>query len=168
MNTQFPARRRFTALAGAGALVLGTLAGTAALVAGPVASANAAGLPSSAKDESKVPHYFGPWPNWANSPLTSSTAQVSFVDPAGPGAGAEATAQVDPATGGISGITVTSPGHDYSAGHLRGHHRDHVEQPERCDGHPGDQHERFGGLAVGRRRRQRLRLLQGGHHRRGR
>ena len=26
--------------------------------------------PSSPTDESKVPHYFGPWPNWALSPLT--------------------------------------------------------------------------------------------------
>ncbi len=156
MNTQFPARRRFTALAGAGALVLGTLAGTAALVAGPVASANAAGLPSSAKDESKVPHYFGPWPNWANSPLTSSTAQVSFVDPAGTGAGAEATAQVDPATGGISGITVTSPGHDYSRGTYVDITGITSNSLNVATATPSDQHERFGGLAVGRRARQRL------------
>ena len=89
MNTNFSARRRLTALAGAGALVLGTLGGTMAFVAGPVATASAAGLPSSATDQAKVPHYFGPWPNWANSPLTISTAQVSFVDPTGTGAGAE-------------------------------------------------------------------------------
>ena len=29
-----------------------------------------AGAPASAADQSKVPHYFGPYPNWANSPLT--------------------------------------------------------------------------------------------------
>ncbi len=119
MNTHFSPWRRFTAIAGSGALVLGTLAGTAALVAsvaGPVSTAGAAGLPTGATDGTKVPHYFGPWPNWANSPLTSSTAEVAFVDPAGTGAGAAATAQVDPATGGISAITMTAPGHDYSAG----------------------------------------------------
>ncbi|MFF2951636.1 multicopper oxidase domain-containing protein [Kitasatospora sp. NPDC057965] len=27
-------------------------------------------------DGAKAPHYFGPWPNWANSPLTSSRAKV--------------------------------------------------------------------------------------------
>lgn len=27
-------------------------------------------MPMSSTDESKVPHYFGPFPNWANSPFT--------------------------------------------------------------------------------------------------
>ena len=27
-------------------------------------------------DPAKVPHYFGPWPNWANSPLTLNQASV--------------------------------------------------------------------------------------------
>jgi FtsP/CotA-like multicopper oxidase with cupredoxin domain len=65
-------------------------------------------------DPTTIPHYFGPWPNWANSPLTVSTAQVTVSD-GGSGAGATATAQVDAATGGIASITVTSPGHDYTA-----------------------------------------------------
>ncbi len=59
-----------------------------------------------------MPHYFGPYPNWANSPYTLSTAAVT-ID--GAGTGAEAVAQVDPATGGIASIDVTAPGHDYDA-----------------------------------------------------
>ena len=38
--------------------------------------------PSSATDETKVPHYFGPYPNWANSPLTKPDATVT-ITPAG-------------------------------------------------------------------------------------
>ena len=45
-------------------------------------------------DPAKVPHYFGPWPNWANSPLTLNKASVTFD---GTGTGATAVAQVDPA-----------------------------------------------------------------------
>ena len=44
-------------------------------------------------DPTKVPHYFGPWPNWANSPLTLSQASVTI---SGTGSGAAAVAQVDP------------------------------------------------------------------------
>ena len=39
----------------------------------------ASGAPADPVDESKVPHYFGPSPNWANSPLTVSDAAVSIV-----------------------------------------------------------------------------------------
>ncbi|GAA0925919.1 choice-of-anchor D domain-containing protein [Kribbella koreensis] len=85
-------------------------------LAGPVsavtpARVSAAG-PVSPTDETKVPHYFGPYPNWANSPATLSTAAVKIN---GTGTGAAAVAQVDPATGGITSITVTAPGHDYDA-----------------------------------------------------
>ena len=97
-------------MVGIGAVVVGAMASAAALVAGPVGVASAAGVPASATDESKIPHYFGPYPNWANSPFTTSTASVTIN---GPGAGAEAVADVDPATGGIASIRVTSPGHDY-------------------------------------------------------
>ena len=59
-------------------------------------------------DPPRVPHYFGPWPNWANSPLTLSTASVTFE---GAGSGATAVAQVDPTSpNGIAGIDITSPG----------------------------------------------------------
>src|SRR3954452_17729934 len=76
----------------------------------------AAGAPTDPTDTTKVPHYFGPYPNWANSPLTLSTAEVTFTDPSGTGTGAKAVAQVDPQTGGITAIDVTAPGHDYSQG----------------------------------------------------
>ncbi len=63
-------------------------------------------------DPTKVPHYFGPWPNWANSPLTLPDANVVITDPGGIGAGAAATASVG-ANGVITGITITSPGANY-------------------------------------------------------
>ncbi len=65
-------------------------------------------------DQTKVPHYFGPYPNWANSPFTAPKAVVAFNDPSGNGTGATAVAQVDPQTGGIKSIDVTAPGHDYA------------------------------------------------------
>ena len=78
------------------------------------AALSALSAPISPTDSTKVPHYFGPYPNWANSPLTQSTAKVTFNDPSGNGKGAEAIAQIDPKTGGISAIDVSAPGHDYS------------------------------------------------------
>src|SRR5665647_3438187 len=36
-------------------------------------------LPSSSTDQTVVPHYFGPWPNWALSPLTLSDANVTIT-----------------------------------------------------------------------------------------
>src|SRR5665647_2164405 len=48
---------------------------TAALVATP---AYAAGPSFSPTDPTKVPHYFGPYPNWANSPQTLSDAIVTL------------------------------------------------------------------------------------------
>ena len=44
-------------------------------------------MPMSPTDESKVPHYFGPNPNWANSPFTLPDAQVVIT---GDGSGATA------------------------------------------------------------------------------
>src|SRR5512146_1861566 len=61
-------------------------------------------------DPTKHPHYFGPYPNWANSPLTTVDATVQFAD--GCGTGANAVASVDQ-TGAITGITVTSQGSGY-------------------------------------------------------
>ncbi|MGW5238243.1 multicopper oxidase domain-containing protein [Monashia sp. NPDC004114] len=95
----------------AGAAMVMALSGQVAVVpAGPAAAAP----PTSATDAAKVPHYFGPWPNWANSPLTLPTAAVTISD-GGAGTGATAAAQVDPATGGISSIDVRAPGHDYTS-----------------------------------------------------
>ena len=81
----------------------------AGLVAAP---AYAAGPAFSATDGSKVPHYFGPYPNWANSPQALSDAIVAIAA-AGPGGGAAAVATVDPKTGGVSSIAVTDPGSGY-------------------------------------------------------
>src|SRR4029078_9166830 len=72
-------RRPITALVGATALLLSGLAATTtiALTATPAAAASA---PTSATDETKIPHYFGPSPNWANSPLTMATADVKSAE----------------------------------------------------------------------------------------
>jgi FtsP/CotA-like multicopper oxidase with cupredoxin domain len=79
---------------------------------GVVNAANAA-----ATDPSKIPHYFGPYSNWANSPQVLANAAVSIVRAQGDttGAGAEAAATVDPKTGAITGIAVTAAGSGYTA-----------------------------------------------------
>jgi hypothetical protein len=46
----------------------------------PAAVMNA---PTDPKDESKVPHYFGPYPNWANSPQVLSNAVVTMSSATG-------------------------------------------------------------------------------------
>ncbi len=78
---------------------------------GGAAQAAAASPPTSAVDSTKVPHYFGPWPNWALSPLTTNNAVVTIV---GDGTGAEATANVDPMTGAVAGLDITKPGKNYT------------------------------------------------------
>src|SRR6266508_2083879 len=78
-------------------------------------SINAAAKPIGPTDESKVPHYFGPYPNWANSPLTLPNATVEIQ---GNGTGATAVAQVHPVTQGIASIQVTSPGSGYTAANV--------------------------------------------------
>ena len=60
-----------------------------------------------------TPHYFGPYPNYANSPLRMSDAVVDFVG--GGGYGASALAQVDAETGAITGFTVLDGGADYTS-----------------------------------------------------
>ena len=73
-------------------------------------STPATAMPMDPMDETKVPHYFGPNPNWANSPFTLPDAQVVIT---GNGTGATAEATVG-ANGEITAITVTNPGHNYS------------------------------------------------------
>ncbi|MGW3268293.1 multicopper oxidase domain-containing protein [Streptomyces sp. NPDC001056] len=67
--------RRTVALIGVGAVAAAVLVGLPPSSAQQAQAASAGG-PSSPTDETKVPHYFGPWPNWANSPLTQSKAKV--------------------------------------------------------------------------------------------
>ena len=64
-------------------------------------------------DPSKVPHYFGPYPNYANSPQVLADAIVEIGPPSIGDLNAEAVATVDPRTGGISTVSVTSPGSGY-------------------------------------------------------
>ena len=66
--------------------------------------------PASPTDETKVPHYFGPYPNWANSPLTLPDVQVVIT---GNGTGATADATIG-ANGAITSVTITNPGSGYS------------------------------------------------------
>lgn len=70
----------------------------------------AAAVPSSPTDETKVPHYFGPYPNWANSPLATPDAVVTIT---GDGSGATAVATVG-AGGAITAIDVTDGGSGYT------------------------------------------------------
>lgn len=74
-------------------------------------SSPATAMPMDPVDETKVPHYFGPYPNWANSPFTLPNATVEIQ---GNGSGATAVAKVDPVTQGIASIEVTSPGAGYT------------------------------------------------------
>lgn len=50
------------------------------------ASGQANAMPASPVDETKVPHYFGPYPNWANSPQVLANAVVT-ISAAAPVAG---------------------------------------------------------------------------------
>jgi len=70
-------------------------------------------MPSGPVDESKVPHYFGPYPNWANSPFRLPNVFIALNG--GGGSGAEAAAEVDPQTGALTAISVTNPGSGYTS-----------------------------------------------------
>jgi len=70
-----------------------------------------AAMPAGPTDETKVPHYFGPFPNWANSPFTLPDVAVDIT---GDGTGATATATVG-ANGAVTGFTITNPGSGYTA-----------------------------------------------------
>ena len=78
------------------------------LVGPPASPAQAA-----AADPTKNPHYFGPWPNWALSPLTTSKAQLAIL---GVGQGARAEAVIDPVTGGVTQVHILDAGSGYAAG----------------------------------------------------
>jgi hypothetical protein len=88
----------------------------------------AAAAPPAVMDQGGITHYFGPYPNWAFSPLptgpvaglmlsaggTGYTApQVTIEDVYSTGAGATASATVT--NGVITGLTLLTPGAGYSA-----------------------------------------------------
>ena len=84
-----------------------------ALVIAMVGQIGRSALPAVAAEPvvpSNVPHYFGPWPNWANSPLTTPDIAVEFV---GDGTGAAATATVG-GDGSVTDLTLTDPGSGYT------------------------------------------------------
>ncbi len=101
--------RKLAALVAAAALSVGLTAPATGLVQS-VAAAPAPAAPASPVDQTKVPHYFGPYPNWANSPLTLPDAQVVIT---GNGTGATAEATVG-ANGAVTGITLIDGGQGYS------------------------------------------------------
>ncbi len=85
-------------------------------------------MPAGPTDETKVPHYYGPYPNWALSQLPGyditsitvdaggpgyTTPTVTISDAAGTGSGATAAAVVDVTTGAITAINVLTPGSGY-------------------------------------------------------
>ena len=98
-------RRRAAACAATLALLGSVSVGAVSL------SAASGAAPASATDATQVPHYFGPWANWANSPFTLPNAAVSIT---GDGRGAAARATVDPTTGGVASIEVTDGGSGYT------------------------------------------------------
>ncbi len=95
------------------ALIL-ALAGQVGRSALPAAAApvgtSTGGVPTSETDEANVPHYFGPWPNWANSPLTTPNVEVEIL---GDGSGAKAIATVG-GDGAVTELTLTDPGSGYT------------------------------------------------------
>ena len=79
-------------------------------------------------DPNGIPHYFGPFPNWANSPMPMGNISNITVDNGGHGytapvitledvyfTGFGATASATVTGGVITGITVTNPGTNYTA-----------------------------------------------------
>src|SRR5512143_2923678 len=76
-----------------------------AQAAGAILQISAASAPASATDQTKVPHYFGPFPNWANSPFALPDAQVTIAAPDTTGTTATAIATVG-AQGAVTAITV--------------------------------------------------------------
>lgn len=70
--------------------------------------------PTANTDQTKIPHYYGPFPNWANSPFALADATVAIT---GDGTGATAIATVG-LGGAVTDITITNPGSGYTAATL--------------------------------------------------
>ena len=97
----------------AAVVVMAAVAALSPMSASVWSPQTAAATTASATDESKIPHYYGPYNNYANSVQAMIDAVVEVVG--GGGAGASATAAVDPVTGGITAIDVTAPGEGYTS-----------------------------------------------------
>jgi FtsP/CotA-like multicopper oxidase with cupredoxin domain len=81
-----------------------------AMAATAVSTGSAA---AAAADPTKIPHYFGPNPNWANSPFRLPDVKVALTG--GGGSGATASATVDPVSGAVTDITVDATGSGYTS-----------------------------------------------------
>ena len=103
---------RIIAIVMIAAVILGNSGSVSTQIANPTAANRLANGPSNPKDETKVPHYFGPYPNYANSPQAIIDANVAIT---GDGSGATATASVDPTTGSLIGFDITTPGSGYKS-----------------------------------------------------
>ena len=86
------------------AMVVAQSAATAIVAAAPAQAMGAVSF--SPTDETKVPHYFGPYPNWANSPQALADAIVT-LDKAAPSATSVGNALVERA---IATDYATAPG----------------------------------------------------------
>ena len=105
-----PRQTVWRSMLGQRSLVLSVMALTIAMF-GMLTGGTASAVPTAPTDESKVPHYFGPYPNWANSPLALPDAQVVINGNYTTQAKAEATVG---ANGAITAITVTDGGSGYT------------------------------------------------------
>jgi len=76
----------------------------------PAAPDVSSAAPANATQLEKVPHYFGPYPNWANSPFTLPDVTITIT---GDGAGATAVASVG-LNGVLTSINLTNPGSGYT------------------------------------------------------
>ena len=104
--------RRLVALAAAFVLLVSGAAPGMAQVSPPGPNAAPAPAPAALPAaDPKVPHYFGPWPDWANSQLTLPDVAVAITG--GGGTGAAATATIG-ANGTVTSLTITDPGSGYT------------------------------------------------------
>jgi FtsP/CotA-like multicopper oxidase with cupredoxin domain len=70
------------------------LASTPETTSQPAPQAAGTSAPTNPTDESRIPHYFGPFPNWANSPQVLTNAVVA-ISPAAPVPGSVGNALID-------------------------------------------------------------------------
>ena len=143
---------RHFSLARASIIVFGVVALLTALFMIQMSQGQAA--PTTPTDATKVPHYFGPWPNWALSPLTSADATVTIT---GDGAGARG--------GGHGRRQRRRHRHRHHQSRQRLHDR-HGEHHRRRRRRRGDRHDHQQRRHRRRQRDRQRRRLQGArrHH----